>query len=388
MGVYIEKEWLAKRVIKNKLATYSGNKNFKKSSYSYRNNSVNRPVKNSSEVMVKITSSGKNLKGIKAHMDYISRNGDLPLEDEQGLIYHGRDEVRELRDYLRDNGVKIKKKGESKREYRQTMNIVFSMRDHKEVSEEKIKKAVKATLKKLYPDNMYVMAYHGDTDNPHCHVILKIADNNNNRININLYDLQEIRTQFAKYLNALNVAKAKATPFKKSVNKLPSRAVEIVDFGKDFYQHKSENKLNYFVTYKNQNGKNITIWSKYLEDSLSSSGVKRGDKVALKVSHIEKVSLPRFMNKNSELSNEIILNKKHWKVDVIERYQGKNYRADPAFEYQRAKRLMAIERVNKQEITLPESSNLSAKLRYDEIRRKLVNERNRDITDIQHGKSR
>ena len=79
--------------------------------------------------MVKITSSGKNLKAIKSHMDYISRNGDIQLEDEQGLVYKGREEVRELRDYLRDNGVKIKKKNELKREYRQTMNIVFSMRD-------------------------------------------------------------------------------------------------------------------------------------------------------------------------------------------------------------------------------------------------------------------
>nr|WP_228427988.1 relaxase/mobilization nuclease domain-containing protein [Aggregatibacter actinomycetemcomitans] len=60
---------------------------------------------------------------------------------------------------------------------------------------------------------MFVLAYHGDTDNPHCHVILKIADNNGNRVNINLHDLQEIRTHFARYLNSLSV-EAKATPFK------------------------------------------------------------------------------------------------------------------------------------------------------------------------------
>ena len=84
------------------------------------------------------------------------------------------------------------------------MNIVFSMRD-KSIPEEKIKKAVKATLKKLYPDNMFVLAYHGDTDNPSLSCHFKIADNNGNRVNINLHDLQEIRTHFARYLNSLSV---------------------------------------------------------------------------------------------------------------------------------------------------------------------------------------
>lgn len=372
MGVRIEKEWLVKRVKKDSLVSYSSNKKFKKSSYSYNASTKPKTLQNSNEVMVKITSSGKNLKAIKSHMDYISRNGEIQLEDEQGLVYKGREEVRELRDYLRDNGVKIKKKNEVKREYRQTMNIVFSMRD-KGISEDKIKKAVKATLRKLYPDNMFVLAYHGDTDNPHCHVILKIADNNGNRININLHDLQEIRTHFAKYLNSLSV-EAKATQFKKSVNKLPSRAVEIVDFGKDFYQHKPENKMSYFVTYKAQNGKNVTIWSKTLEHGLSSSDVKRGDIISLKVSHVEKVSLPRFSNdKSGNMSNEIILNRKHWKADVIERYKGISYKADPLIEYKRARRLSMLNALKQQEsIAKNNEKPLSPKERYEQNKRNLL----------------
>ncbi|MCR1832771.1 relaxase/mobilization nuclease domain-containing protein, partial [Proteus mirabilis] len=363
------------RAKKDSSISYSSNKKFRESSYSYHASSKPKTPRNSDEVMVKITSSGKNLKAIKSHMDYISRNGDIQLEDEQGLVYKGREEVRELRDYLRDNGVKIKKKNEVKREYRQTMNIVFSMRD-KSIPEEKIKKAVKATLKKLYPDNMFVLAYHGDTDNPHCHVILKIADNNGNRVNINLHDLQEIRTHFARYLNSLSV-EAKARPFKKFVNKLPSRAVEIVDFGKDFYQHKPENKMSYFVTYKAQNGKNVTIWSKTLEQGLSSSDVKRGDVVSLKVSHIEKVSLPRFINdKSGNMSNEIILNRKHWKADIVERYKGFSYKADPLIEYQRVRRLAMLNALNQQEsIAKSNEKALSPKERYEQNKRKLLNER-------------
>lgn len=223
---------------------------------------------------------------------------------------------------------------------------------------------------------MFVLAYHGDTDNPHCHVILKIADNNGNRVNINLHDLQEIRTHFARYLNSLSV-EAKATPFKKSVNKLPSRAVEIVDFGKDFYQHKPENKMSYFVTYKAQNGKNVTIWSKTLEQSLLSSDVKRGDVISLKVSHIEKVSLPRFINdKSGNMSNEIILNRKHWKADIVERYKGLSYKADPLIEYQRARRLSMLNALNQQErIAKSNEKAFSPKERYEQNKRKLLNER-------------
>ena len=378
MGVRIEKEWLVRRAKKDSSISYSSNKKFRESSHSYNVSSKQKAPRNlqkSNEVMVKITSSGKDLKAIKSHMDYISRNGEIQLEDEQGLVYKGREEVRELRDYLRDNGVKIKKKNELKREYRQTMNIVFSMRD-RSIPEEKIKKAVKATLKKLYPDNMFVLAYHGDTDNPHCHVILKIADNNGNRVNINLHDLQEIRTHFARYLNSLSV-EAKATPFKKSVNKLPSRAVEIVDFGKDFYQHKPENKMSYFVTYKAQNGKNVTIWSKTLEQSLLSSDVKRGDVISLKVSHIEKVSLPRFIyDKSGNMSNEIILNRKYWKADIVERYKGLSYKADPLIEYQRARRLSMLNALNQQErIAKSNEKALSPKERYEQNKLKLLSER-------------
>ena len=45
---------------------------------------VARTAKKTAEVMVKISGGGKNMKHIKAHMDYISRNGDVEIEDENG----------------------------------------------------------------------------------------------------------------------------------------------------------------------------------------------------------------------------------------------------------------------------------------------------------------
>ena len=68
MGVRIEKEWLVRRAKKDSSVSYSSNKKFRESSYSYNASSklkTQRNFHNSNEVMVKITSSGKNLKAIK-----------------------------------------------------------------------------------------------------------------------------------------------------------------------------------------------------------------------------------------------------------------------------------------------------------------------------------
>lgn len=321
MGVRIDKEWLAKRVSKNKNSSVIniGNRNFRKNTVFDYHSSNRQSKQNSNEVMIKITSKSKNLKSLKNHLDYISRNGEIPLEDEQGLTYFGKEEIRNLRDNFRDNGVKIKRKGELKREVSQTINIVFSMRSHKDVSEEKLKKSVHATLKKLYPDHMYSLAYHGDTDNPHCHVVLKVADELNNRLNLNLYDLQQMRNKFAHYLRSLSI-EAKATPFKKVVNKLPAMSVEVVDFGKANYQFLDKNSISYFIKYKNQYGKEVVLWGKDLEKTINDNAVKIGDKVIFKIDKVEKKEVVRvYRDKNINVQKKAIVNKNHWSISVIER---------------------------------------------------------------------
>ncbi|HDX1051040.1 TPA: relaxase/mobilization nuclease domain-containing protein [Pasteurella multocida] len=321
MGVRIEKEWLAKKVSKHKNANVIniGNRNFRKNTVFDYHSSNRQSKQNSNEVMIKITSKSKNLKSLKNHLDYISRNGDIPLEDEQGLTYFGKEDVRNLRDNFRDNGIKIKRKGELKREVSQTINMVFSMRSHKDVSEERLKKSVHATLKKLYPNHMYSLAYHGDTDNPHCHVVLKVADGLNNRLNLNLYDLQQMRNKFAHYLCALSV-EAKATPFKKMVNKVPAMAVEIVDFGRANYQFSDKNSDSYFIKYKNQYEKEIVLWGKELEKTVKDSAVSIGDKVILKIDRVEKKEVVRaYRDKNVNVHQKAIVNKNYWTISVVER---------------------------------------------------------------------
>ena len=48
-----------------------------------------RVASNSTEVMVKITGFGKGAGHVKAHLDYISRNGKVELENDRGEVLSG-----------------------------------------------------------------------------------------------------------------------------------------------------------------------------------------------------------------------------------------------------------------------------------------------------------
>jgi len=46
-------------------------------------------VRRAPQVMVKVTGGGRGMKAISAHFRYISKNGRLDIEDEQGHISRG-----------------------------------------------------------------------------------------------------------------------------------------------------------------------------------------------------------------------------------------------------------------------------------------------------------
>ncbi|KWF31053.1 hypothetical protein WL88_20090 [Burkholderia diffusa] len=48
------------------------------------------------EVVVKISGGGRGMKAIRAHLDYISRNGEVVLENQDGDKLVGSDDIRYL----------------------------------------------------------------------------------------------------------------------------------------------------------------------------------------------------------------------------------------------------------------------------------------------------
>lgn len=163
-------------------------------------------VRKTPEVMVKISGGGKNMGQIKAHFDYISRNGDIEVEDDKGDVYTGREDVRELRDNWRDEGYRIAPKNGKKRE---AFNIILSMPP--DTDRESVKRAARDFAGDVFSTHQYVFVAHEDERHPHVHLAVKAVDRNGVRLNPRKADLQHWREMFADKLHDHGIA-ANATP--------------------------------------------------------------------------------------------------------------------------------------------------------------------------------
>lgn len=184
--------------------------------FSLKPTNKNQYVKNT-EVVVKITSKSKNFNSINRHIDYITRNGKIDfylptneVEKEQVEYRVGLsagEEITAPTDSKIRNLVKSQYNNfmDKDDEKSLTYNMIFSMKDYAGVNEfsfdpQLVRKAAIHTIEKHYPNNFFVAALHTDTNNPHCHICLKIRDNNGKRIDIRKYDLIKLRQTFANEL--------------------------------------------------------------------------------------------------------------------------------------------------------------------------------------------
>lgn len=148
------------------------------------------------EVNVKITGSGKHMRQIKAHLDYISRNGDKDLEDQDGNLVSGREELRDLRDAWRDGRHVIPSDEGTKRE---SFNIVLSMPPG--TNRDGVHRAVRDFARQEFGGRFdYVFVSHDDTDHPHAHLAVKAQGYDSRRLNPRKADLQRWRETFAEKL--------------------------------------------------------------------------------------------------------------------------------------------------------------------------------------------
>lgn len=158
------------------------------------------------EVMVKVSGGGKGMRAIKAHMDYISRNGDVALENENGEVIAGKEAVRDLRDEWKHSLYGIPEESGKK----EAFNIVLSMppgTDRKAVTD-----AAREFAKTEFSGNFqYVFATHDDEKHPHVHLCVKAQGIDGTRLNPRKADLQRWREGFAEALREHGI-EANATP--------------------------------------------------------------------------------------------------------------------------------------------------------------------------------
>lgn len=167
---------------------------------------ISRTVKKTPEVMVKISGGGKNMPKIKAHFDYISRNGEVELEDETGEIHLGRESLKELRDAWAKGRIGIPNEGEKRKE---AFNIILSMPPG--TDRKAVKNAARAFGKDIFSEHQYLFASHEDEKHPHVHLCVKAVDQKGIRMNPRKGDLQHWREVFAEKLRDHGI-EANATP--------------------------------------------------------------------------------------------------------------------------------------------------------------------------------
>lgn len=152
--------------------------------------------KKSAEVMVKIVSkSPKDVKGIKASMDYIARNGEVELEGEQGEIYLGKESLDDARDMWAHGRIGLPQENGKRKE---ALHVVLSMPAG--TNREAVKNGAREFARQEFSNHQYVMAAHEDEDHPHVHVLVKMTGKDGIRLNPRKGDLRRWREVFAEKL--------------------------------------------------------------------------------------------------------------------------------------------------------------------------------------------
>src|SRR6185312_10789062 len=157
-------------------------------------------------VMVKISGGGKNLQHIKDHIDYISRNGKVPLEDEQGNISSGYKDLQDLKRTWELGKFGLPLQGDRRKE---AFNIVLSMPPG--TPRDAVLNAARNFAKERFFNHQYVFAIHDDEAHPHVHLCVKALDMTQVRLNPRKADLQQWREHFAEKMREQGV-QANATP--------------------------------------------------------------------------------------------------------------------------------------------------------------------------------
>jgi len=165
------------------------------------------------EVMVKITGYTKGSQHLGAHVDYIARDGELPLMTSEGQTLSGRDDLKAIQEsWGKDlEPARQKRKGGQspvgRRSTRITTNLVLSI---PKGDPNRLVDAAQGFAKTTFHNHDWVMALHTDTDHPHVHLTIRNLGHDGRRLNIPNGKVLDWREDFAESLREQGI-EAEAT---------------------------------------------------------------------------------------------------------------------------------------------------------------------------------
>lgn len=159
-------------------------------------------VRRSPQVIVKLVMAPKGMKGISNNLTYISRDGLLEIEDQDGQVIKGKEAVADLKTEWRDGGMPIA----ADSTMRDAFHLVLSMPQR--TNPLSVQRAARDFAKREFSGFQYAMVLHTfETDpdlhpspHPHVHLTVKATGLNGIRLNPRKPDLQRWREGFAEAL--------------------------------------------------------------------------------------------------------------------------------------------------------------------------------------------
>ncbi|WP_419756246.1 relaxase/mobilization nuclease domain-containing protein [Brevundimonas sp.] len=166
-----------------------------------------RVARRTPEVMVKITGRTRDGAHLRAHLDYISRNGSLSLEGADGEFLSGRSEVQGLaKDWAEEAAMEPGRR----RDRPVSLSVVLSMPAGTEAW--RVQDAARAFASEIFGERFaYVFVLHDEGRHPHVHLTVRTLGRDGERLNPRKADLQVWREHFARALRDRAV-EAEATP--------------------------------------------------------------------------------------------------------------------------------------------------------------------------------
>jgi hypothetical protein len=170
---------------------------------------IARTLRHTPEVMVKITNKAASAQGmgaVRRHLRYISRNGRIELEDQNGDRIAGIDALRDLTKVWQLGGWGIPETSTR----REVFNILLSMPPG--TDRQGVRNAARDFAAQEFGDGRaYIFAAHDDEAHPHVHLSVQVRGPDGHRLNPRHKDLQRWRERFAEQLREHGV-EANATP--------------------------------------------------------------------------------------------------------------------------------------------------------------------------------
>lgn len=142
------------------------------------------------QAIIKITGFGKESNKIMKHLAYISRNYDLPLEDQEQSLLHSQNNARDLLSSWESIYF------DNRKDSRHTAHMIFSVPP--KTDRGVFNQLTREFLKEEFGgEHDYVFVQHDDTEHPHIHSVICLRSLNGKKLDPRKKYLNELRKNFA-----------------------------------------------------------------------------------------------------------------------------------------------------------------------------------------------